>query len=658
MMVAISLPFLKLISENAIYVAIFITPLLSALIIVQNLKPNIKIANDYIISLFTWLLAGTVTYLIGSHISSLLFAFAGFILTISIKQFNKNYYISAYLFLVNTLLTVVFGTIWGVAFVMSQNLSLPTQILLNIGLFTLVFSLPFGLATLLPQNSFLFRKNWLRPSQPLRVENIPANYFPKVSLHLPCYEEPPQIVIDSLKALSKLDYPNFEVIVIDNNTKDKKLWLPIKQYCEQLGDRFRFFHVSPLKGAKAGALNFALNHTDKNAEIIGVIDADYQADANFLTDLVGYFKDEQIGFVQTPHDYRNEEESRFSKNCYWEYLPAYKLKIACLNEWVSSYIIGTMCLVRKKALEDIGGWAEWCLTEDCESSFRIHALGYKSIYIKQTYGRGVIPESFHDYKKQRLRWTIGPIQQFKKHWRLLLPKRFATPNKLSKWQRILEFSHSLREISPITTLLFLPIGLATMSSIVYHKEIIEIPSIIWVASAVTLPAILGMSWLTYYLAGCKSVLDIIGAGIATQALTHVRLVGSIKGLFGNLAWKRTNKFKLEPSGFKAFKAARSEIIIAVILFIFSYVVWLYSSTNPFDVLFIAFLATFTAGIRYLAAPTMVLLSEIGLRKSNATSNNNTLYELLGGNGNEDSNKNNDLNPEINILTPEIETIQE
>lgn len=623
MMVAITIPFLKQISENATYVAIFITPFLSFLIISQNIKPKWKIANDSIISLTTWLLAGAITYLVTKHNSSLLFAFIGFMLTLSMQWFNKNYYVSGYMFLANTVLIAVFGTTWGVAFILSQNVSFFTQTLLIVGLITVSFSLPLGLITLLPVNSYLFRKHWLRPSSPLSLENVSENYYPKVSLHLPCYEEPPQIVIDSLKALSEIDYPNFEVIVIDNNTKDEKLWLPVKQYCEQLGDKFHFYHVSPLKGAKAGALNFALKHTDEKAEIIGVIDADYQTKPDFLKDLVGYFKDEQIGFVQTPHDYRNGDDNRFSRNCYWEYIPAYKLKIACLNEWVASYIVGTMCLIRKKALNEAGDWSEWCLTEDCESAFRIHALGYTSVYVKQTYGRGVIPESFYDYKKQRLRWTIGPIQQLKKHWRLLLPNKISAPSKFSNWQRILEFSHSLREIAPIATLLFLLIGLVTIGSIIYHHETIIIPKIIWVASAVTIPSVLAISWLTYRLAGCKSIIDIVGASIATQSLTHVRLIGSIIGLFGNLKWKRTNKFKLEPSGIKAFYAVSSEITIASVLFLASFIIGRYSSISSPDVLFISSLSMFVAGIRYLAAPTMVLLSEIALNRKKKVLNNTT-----------------------------------
>src|SRR3546814_2499217 len=113
----------------------------------------------------------------------------------------------------------------------------------------------------------------------------------------------------TLDALARLDYPNFEVLIIDNNTRDEKIWRPVEEYCATLGDRFRFFHVAPLKGYKAGALNFALNNTAPDVEIVGVIDADYLVEPDWLKSLVPYFDRPDIGFVQAPQDHRSEEHT-------------------------------------------------------------------------------------------------------------------------------------------------------------------------------------------------------------------------------------------------------------------------------------------------------------------------------------------------------------
>src|SRR3546814_13361167 len=97
---------------------------------------------------------------------------------------------------------------------------------------------------------------------------------PFVSIHLACYNEPPEMVIVTLDSLAALDYQNYEVLVIDNNTKDPAVWQPVQAYCEKLGKRFRFFHLAPWPGYKAGALNFGLQATAPEADVVEVIDAD------------------------------------------------------------------------------------------------------------------------------------------------------------------------------------------------------------------------------------------------------------------------------------------------------------------------------------------------------------------------------------------------
>src|SRR5258707_14328779 len=86
---------------------------------------------------------------------------------------------------------------------------------------------------------------------------------PRVSIHVPVYNEPPQMVIETLNALARLDYENYEVILLDNNTPDPAAWRPVEAHCRMLdsqagGPRFRFFHFDGIKGFKAGAVNQAL----------------------------------------------------------------------------------------------------------------------------------------------------------------------------------------------------------------------------------------------------------------------------------------------------------------------------------------------------------------------------------------------------------------
>src|SRR5690606_20214983 len=129
-----------------------------------------------------------------------------------------------------------------------------------------------------------------------------------------------------------LDYPDFEVMVIDNNTKDENVWRPVEEYCKTLGPRFRFFHVAPLEGFKGGALNWALERTSPDAEIIAVIDSDYCVDKNWLKHLVPHFADPKIAIVQAPQDYRDGDWSLFKKLCSAEYKGFFHIGMVTRND--------------------------------------------------------------------------------------------------------------------------------------------------------------------------------------------------------------------------------------------------------------------------------------------------------------------------------------
>ncbi|WP_367649907.1 glycosyltransferase family 2 protein [Dickeya solani] len=131
-----------------------------------------------------------------------------------------------------------------------------------------------------------------------------------------------------------------------------------------------------------------------------------------------------------------------------------------------------MCMLRREALEQVGGWAEWALTEDSEIAVRLHAIGYSGHVFADTWGRGLIPETMEAIKKQQFRWNAGPVEQFKKHWRLYLG--LGNNGQLSFAQKILELRHSFERfpmamrfvISPFLFLLVAWSGLAGMPVII------------------------------------------------------------------------------------------------------------------------------------------------------------------------------------------------
>ncbi|HEY5119332.1 MAG TPA: glycosyltransferase [Anaerolineales bacterium] len=272
-----------------------------------------------------------------------------------------------------------------------------------------------------------------------RLERIgPAPGFtPMISLHLPIYDEPPAIVEETLRALAALDYPSYEVLVVDNNTPAEKTWRPIERLCQELGPRFRFFHLEKWPGYKSGALNFALTQTAPSAELVGVIDADYLVEPRFLREMVPAFTDPQVAFIQAPQDYRDYEPGSYSEAMYYSYEYFFEVPMPVRNERNAIIFSGTMGLIRKSILQEIGGWSEWCITEDAEASLRVLKRGYKSLYFHRSMGRGLMPCTFAGLKKQRFRWCFGNIQILRKHWEALMPwARWIDPaNKLTWAQR-------------------------------------------------------------------------------------------------------------------------------------------------------------------------------------------------------------------------------
>jgi exo-beta-1,3-glucanase (GH17 family)/cellulose synthase/poly-beta-1,6-N-acetylglucosamine synthase-like glycosyltransferase len=247
--------------------------------------------------------------------------------------------------------------------------------------------------------------------------------FPKVSIHLPCYNEPPDMVKLTIDSLMAMDYPNFEIIVLDNNTKKEEVWKPVEAYCATLGDKVKFYHLAPWPGAKAGALNFGLSVTDPEAEIIGVVDSDYQVRKDWLSALVPYFEDPKVGHVQAPQDHRDWENDLFKEMINWEYAGFFDIGMVFRNEANAIIQHGTMTLVRKEVMEKSGRWAEWCICEDAELGLRMMQMGYESNYIQERMGHGLVPDSFMAYKKQRFRWAYGAVQILKAHWKALVPFR-------------------------------------------------------------------------------------------------------------------------------------------------------------------------------------------------------------------------------------------
>jgi cellulose synthase/poly-beta-1,6-N-acetylglucosamine synthase-like glycosyltransferase len=276
---------------------------------------------------------------------------------------------------------------------------------------------------------------------------------PFVSLHVPTHNEPPDLVIETLTRLLELEYDDYEVLVVDNNTDDPELWRPVERFC-RAHERLGFFHLEDWPGYKSGALNFALSKVDPRTQLVGVVDADYHVDPDFLSRCVPLFADEDLAFVQTPQDYRDWEVDPYFRRLYHSYAYFFDVSQRSRNERNGAIFGGTMGLISRDALVEVGGWDEWCITEDAELSLRLLRAGWSGLHVDHSFGRGIMPLTFEALKRQRFRWCFGGVQLLRLHWRSLLPGRRTERNELGLGQRWAYLAGGLQWFGDLAGLFF------------------------------------------------------------------------------------------------------------------------------------------------------------------------------------------------------------
>jgi cellulose synthase/poly-beta-1,6-N-acetylglucosamine synthase-like glycosyltransferase/exo-beta-1,3-glucanase (GH17 family) len=389
--------------------------------------------------------------------------------------------------------------------------------------------------------------------------------LPKVSVHVPCYNEPPDMMIETIRALEKLDYPDFEVLVIDNNTRDEAVWRPVEAYINGL-DRpnFRFFHLPKWPGFKAGALNYALTVTHPEAEIIATIDSDYVVRPRWLSDLVPHFADPGVALVQAPQDYRDGHEDLFKRLCFWEYAGFFHLGMKTRDEKNAIIQHGTMALIRRAALTQVGGWGEWCITEDAELGLRLFEHGHRAIYTEKSYGRGLMPDSFDAYRKQRYRWAYGAMQILKRHWRELMP---FTGRRLEPAQRYQFLAGWLPWIADGLQLSFVALAILWTLGMIFYPQLIAPPLALYLF--VTIGMFLFKVGKSFWLYAEKvpcSFLDNLGASLAGLALSYAVGKAVWRGIFtSNLPFHRTPKMENAPAALRGLVTAWEETLVFLAL---------------------------------------------------------------------------------------------
>lgn len=490
----------------------------------------------------------------------------------------------------------------------------------------------------------LWTRRWAREFRPLAL--APGRPLPKVSLHVPIHNEPPQMVIETVDSLAKLDYPNLEILVIDNNTRDPSVWRPVEAHCATLGARVKFVHVDALQGFKAGALNLGLRLADPEAEIVGVIDSDYIVRPDWLKATVPYFADGKIGVVQCPQDHRDGGQNLFKEAINWEYAGFFNLGMVLRNEANAIIQHGTMTLVRRALIDKLGGWAEWCITEDAELGLRIIHEGYEAVYIKESFGQGLSPDSFAGYRSQRFRWAYGAMQIMKRHTRWFFPG----DGQLTLGQKFHFLAGWLPWIGDGLQLLFTIAALVWTVLLAFWPKWFEFPLGVFVVPALVMVGfkLVETLWLYKAKVGC-GLRQRIGAAIAGMALTHAVSKAVLSGLFtAKRPFMRTPKCEDQSAIVRGIVVAWEEFVLLLALWLGALVILLgdRSLTSGFHnaeaatwaSMLIALSLPYAAGVTASLASTMPSLAWRRLPKAIAASASTPLPSAIPATQNRNSQR--------------------
>ncbi|MFK8250177.1 UDP-forming cellulose synthase catalytic subunit [Ancylobacter terrae] len=294
---------------------------------------------------------------------------------------------------------------------------------------------------------------------------IPEDKVPTVDVFVPTYNEEPALLASTLAAAKAMDYPadKFTVWLLDDGGTDQKCEQDdpagaqeaqerrreLAALCEGLGCRYLTRRRN--EHAKAGNLNNGLQHS--TGEIIAVFDADHAPARSFLKQTVGYFgQDEKLFLVQTPHFFINPDPLERNLDTF-DHMPSenemfYGIIQRGLDKWDAAFFCGSAALLRRKALDETGGFSGISITEDCETALELHGRGWHSVYVDTPLIAGLQPETFASFIGQRSRWAQGMYQ--------ILRFRFPPGKRgLSLPQRLCYMSSTLFWFFPISRMIFL-----------------------------------------------------------------------------------------------------------------------------------------------------------------------------------------------------------
>lgn len=284
---------------------------------------------------------------------------------------------------------------------------------------------------------FLFGA-WTIPKRQVQ----PAPPGKKVDVFITAFDEPLEVLRRTAMGARAIRYPH-RTYFLDDGKRDE-----LKKIAEELG--IGYIRRAGNANAKAGNLNYAIRVTD--AEFILQLDADHFPLPHIVDQILGYFNDPRVAFVQTPQDFYNTDSFTHvinddAREMWEENRIFYSLLQPGKDSHNASFFCGCGGMLRRSALEEIGGFQSKTIIEDMETSLTLHSHGWNSVYHPGALAFGLSPGSAAAFHVQRQRWAQGSMQMLRKMNPATLPG-------LQWQQRVHYFAANLYPVDGLQKLIF------------------------------------------------------------------------------------------------------------------------------------------------------------------------------------------------------------
>lgn len=253
---------------------------------------------------------------------------------------------------------------------------------------------------------------YFQTAWPLQRRPVPmpadVSTWPSVDIFIPSYNEPLEVVRQTVFSAMSLDWPKdrLHVYVLDDGRRTE-----FREFCEELGVGYLIRDNN--HHAKAGNINAALKVT--HSEYIAIFDCDHIPTRSFLQVCMGwFFKDTNLVMLQTPHVFFSPDPFERNLDTFHRMPNEGELFYGIVQDgndlWNASFFCGSCAIIRRKELLEVGGIAVETVTEDAHTALKLSRLGYNTAYLEVPQAAGLATESLSGHVGQRIRWARGMAQ--------------------------------------------------------------------------------------------------------------------------------------------------------------------------------------------------------------------------------------------------------